>query len=97
MFAPARRALAPLAAAGVLLTCIALPARSQDANPAPNRPTGEGEGPFDRLIIRGATLIDGTGAPPRGPVDIVVERNRITRIADVGFPGVPIDPRGRPG
>ena len=69
-------------------------ARAQDAAPAPNR--AEGEGPFDRLIIRGATLIDGTGAPPRGPVDIVIERNRITRIADVGFPGVPINARGRP-
>ena len=39
---------------------------------------GEGEGPFDRLIIRNATVIDGTGAPPRGPVDVVVEGNRIT-------------------
>ena len=26
---------------------------------APNRPAGEGEGPFERLILRGATLIDG--------------------------------------
>ena len=32
--------------------------------PAPDRTTGEG--PFDRLIIRGATLIDGSGAPPTG-------------------------------
>ncbi|MFB3126326.1 MAG: hypothetical protein ACE1Z8_02470, partial [Candidatus Acidiferrales bacterium] len=39
-------------------------------------PRAEGEGPFDRLILRGATLIDGTGAPAIGPVDIVVERNR---------------------
>src|SRR3712207_7635307 len=30
-----------------------------------------------RLVIRGATLVDGTGAPPLGPVDIVVEGNRI--------------------
>jgi hypothetical protein len=62
--------------------------------PAPNR--AEGEGPFDRLVIRGATLIDGTGSPPRGPVDIVVERNRITQISDVGFPGLPIDQSRRP-
>ena len=27
--------------------------------PAPDRGSDEGEGPFDRLIIRGATLIDG--------------------------------------
>src|SRR4029450_1041555 len=75
---------------------IALPnvAAAQDAKPAPAR--AEGDGPFDKLIIRGATLIDGTGAPPRGPVDIVVERNKITQIADVGFPGVPIYQDKRP-
>lgn len=61
---------------------------------APNRT--EGEGPFDKLIIRGATLIDGTGAPPRGPVDIVVEKNRITQVVDVGFPNMPIDADKRP-
>ena len=59
-------------------------------------PRAEGEGPFDRLILRGATLIDGTGAPAVGPVDIVVEGNRITQIKSVGFPGVAIDPENRP-
>jgi hypothetical protein len=57
----------------------------------------EGEGPFDRLIIRGGTLIDGTGAPPRGPVDIVIEGNRIVNVVGVGTPGRPIDPELRPG
>src|SRR5438105_8249633 len=33
---------------------------------APDRK--EGEGPWTRLIIRGVTLVDGTGAPPIGPV-----------------------------
>jgi len=55
---------------------------SKDPRPAP--PRAEGEGPFDRLIIRSAIVIDGTGAPPRGPVDIVVERNRITAVVTVG-------------
>jgi hypothetical protein len=50
----------------------------------------EGEGPFPQMIIRGATLINGTGAPPIGPVDIVIKQNRITNIVNVGFPGVPI-------
>jgi imidazolonepropionase-like amidohydrolase len=68
--------------------------QAQDAKPAPNR--AEGEGPFDKLIIRGATLIDGTGAPPRGPVDIVVEKNRITQVVDVGYPNLPIDESKRP-
>ena len=46
----------------------------------PDRRSGEGEGPFPRLIIRGATMIDGTGAPPQGPLDIVIENNRIREI-----------------
>ena len=70
------------------------PLLAQDADAAPKR--AEGEGPFDKLILRGATLIDGTGGPPRGPVDIVVEKNRITQIVDVGFPNTPIDAEKRP-
>ena len=66
-------------------------------HPTPTRQAGEGEGPFDRLVIRGVTVIDGTGAPPRGPMDIVVQNNRITDVSSVGFPGVPINERGRPG
>jgi imidazolonepropionase-like amidohydrolase len=64
--------------------------------PAPNRRPDEGAGPYKRLVIRGATLIDGTGAPPVGPVDIVIENDRIVRIASVGFPKVPISDQGRP-
>ncbi len=56
----------------------------------------EGQGPYPQLIIRGVTLINGNGAPPIGPVDIVVEQNRIKRIAQVGYPGVPIDSASRP-
>ncbi|UHG91007.1 amidohydrolase family protein [Spirosoma oryzicola] len=56
----------------------------------------EGEGPFGKLIIRGVTLINSTGAPPVGPMDIVVEKNRITQIRQVGYPGVPIDAKSRP-
>ena len=60
------------------------------ANPAPARAAGEGAGPFRKMVIRGAMLIDGTGAPPRGPVDIVVENNRIAEILDAGTPGLPM-------
>lgn len=56
----------------------------------------EGEGPWTQLIIRGVTLINGTGAPPVGPVDIVVEKNRITTIKMVGNPGVPVNQSERP-
>ncbi len=69
-------------------------AYAQEVLKAPER--SEGEGPYAQLIIRGATLINGTGAPPIGPVDIVVENNRISSITVVGFPGVPIEPSDRP-
>uniref|UniRef100_UPI003F6B6FF0 amidohydrolase family protein n=1 Tax=Winogradskyella sp. TaxID=1883156 RepID=UPI003F6B6FF0 len=55
-----------------------------------------GEGPFNQLIIRGATLINGDGSPPRGPVDIVVENNIIINIQVVGYPGVEIKDSNRP-
>ena len=54
------------------------------------------EGPFNQLIIRGVTLINGNGSPPRGPVDIVVEDDRIVSIRSVGYPGVEINERRRP-
>ena len=69
---------------------------ADDPRPAPARRTGEGEGPFQRLIIRGATLIDGSGGPPRGPVDIIVEGNKIVDIVGVGVPKVAINESRRP-
>ncbi len=54
------------------------------------------EGPFKQLIIRGVTLINGNGAPPIGPVDIVVEKNIIKKIKVVGYPGLAINPENRP-
>lgn len=55
-----------------------------------------GDGPYSRIVLRGATLIDGTGAPPWGVVDIVVENNRIADIVRVGKPGLPVKDSGRP-
>jgi cytosine/adenosine deaminase-related metal-dependent hydrolase len=82
----------------VVLLAILLPTGSlgqtRTVTPGPDR--REGEGPFQRLIIRGATLIDGTGAPPVGPVDIVIEGNRIREFRSVGYPGVPIQESRRP-
>ena len=52
----------------------------------PDRSAQEGEGPFDKLLIRGATVIEGTGAPPAGPIDILVEGNRITALYPGGAP-----------
>jgi len=56
----------------------------------------EGEGPWPQLIIRGVTLVNGNGAPPLGPVDIVVEENKIVKIETVGYPGVEIKEKDRP-
>ncbi len=36
------------------------------------------------LLIRGARIIDGTGAAPRGLSDVLVENGRIARIAEAG-------------
>ncbi|MEA1785013.1 amidohydrolase family protein [Arenibacter sp. GZD96] len=55
-----------------------------------------GDGPFSQLIIRGVTLINGNGAPPQGPIDIVVENNVIAKIQVVGYPGVAIEASKRP-
>ena len=49
------------------------------------------QGPYSQLIIRGATLINGNGAPPIGPVDITVENNIIVGVDVVGYPGVAIN------
>ena len=64
--------------------------RGDDLKPAPNRRSDEGKGPFKTLVIRGGMLIDGTGGPPRGPVDIVIEGNRIARVRGAGTPGLPL-------
>ncbi len=77
----------------LLILLLVQPAFAQ-ITPAP--PRSEGQGPFARLVLRGGTLVDGTGAPPIGPVDIVIEENRITRIAVVGYPNVPIRESRRP-
>ena len=71
-----------LVAALLLLTPAVGITQLAEAPKAP--PRAEGEGPFDRQNLRGVTLIDGTGAPARGPMDIVIEGNRIARIRSVG-------------
>lgn len=63
-------------------------AQPKELNPAPARRPGEGVGPFRRMVIRGVTLIDGTGGAPRGPVDIVIEGDKIADIRQAGWPGL---------
>lgn len=78
----------------VVFCCLICIRADSQVKPAPDR--AEGIGPFDQMIIRGATLINGTGSPPFGPVDIVIEQNRIVDIKIVGFPGTAPDSTGRP-
>ncbi len=78
------------------LTASPLAAQQGGMERTTDRRAGEGDGPHQRLILRGATVIDGTGAPPRGPVDIVIENDRIVSVNSVGYPGVPINDRSRP-
>src|SRR5512135_3194884 len=35
---------------------------------------------YDRLVIRNVILIDGKGTPARGPLDVIVEGNRIAAV-----------------
>jgi imidazolonepropionase-like amidohydrolase len=62
--------------------------RRESLKPAPDRRPDEGKGPFKTLAIRGVMLIDGSGAPPAGPMDIIVSGNRITAIRSAGTPGL---------
>ena len=84
----------PLLALVLFLCAGTVVAQRPEAPRAPDRQRGEG--PFERLILRGVTVIDGTGAPARGPMDVVISGNRIERLFNVGVPGVAIDPEGRP-
>jgi len=59
---------------------------------APPRRANEGLGPYSTLIIHGVTVIDGTGAPPYGPVDIYIAGNKIQSIRSAGTPGLPMRP-----
>jgi imidazolonepropionase-like amidohydrolase len=85
---------AALALAGSLAA--QTPPQRDPLNASPNRGANEGAGPFKTLVIRGAILIDGTGAPPQGPVDIVIEGNRIASLRRAGTPGLPPRPKRPP-
>ncbi|MCI1711129.1 MAG: hypothetical protein LKM39_13055 [Chiayiivirga sp.] len=82
-----RAILATLLSVGLHAANAAIPA-------APAR--DEGEGPWPQLILRGATVVNGTGAPAFGPVDIVIEKNRIVAVKIVGSAAAPIAASDRP-
>lgn len=69
----------PMLISTVLLASLGARAQAQSPDPV--------GGPYDRLVIRGATVIDGTGSPPVGPMDIVIEQGTIASMS----PATPID------
>jgi len=72
------------------------PGTCVQATPELSPDRDRGEGPYPRLILRGVTLVNGEGAPPLGPVDVVIEGNRIRSIQNVGYPGLPVKDENRP-
>src|SRR5690606_18460890 len=69
----------------MMILCACMHLQAQEVMKAPDRQRGDG--PWKQLIIRGAILIDGTLSPPLGPMDIVVENNRIKSIHWAGARG----------
>jgi len=76
--------------AAAVVTAAYVTVSAQALTPAPDRRSNEGRGPFKTLVVRGAILIDGAGAPPVGPVDIIIENHRIQAVRSAGTPGLPL-------
>jgi hypothetical protein len=85
-------AVAGLAIVAGSIGAHAAPAAAPVADPIPKRT--EGVGPFNRTVLRNVTIIDGTGAPAQGPMDIVLAGDKIAEIRSIGAPKA-IDPAAR--
>lgn len=84
------------AASLAALLLAALPATAAEMLPTPARRADEGQGPFAKLVIRGVNVVEGNGGPMQGPVDIVIEGNRIVDVRIAGTPGKPLAPVREP-
>src|SRR5688500_16966060 len=81
----------------VLLCCVAVARAAEPVVPIERAPArDEGDGPHAQLILRGVTIVNGTGSPSFGPVDLVIERERITQVAIIGSAGSAIVEAERP-
>jgi len=68
----------------LMLILMVLPLASVAApTEAPERVRGEG--PFERLVLRSVTMVNGEGAPAVGPMDVLIEGNRIVQIRNLGI------------
>ncbi|MFF9496591.1 amidohydrolase family protein [Streptomyces flaveolus] len=50
----------------------------------PGREGSLGQGPYDRLILKNVTVIDGTGGPAYGPADVIIENDRVHSVVSAG-------------
>lgn len=66
--------------AGGMLLLVTTLATAQQWLDATARKAGQGDGPFQRLILQQVTVI---GGPTSGPADVVIENNRIVGVTQV--------------
>ncbi len=81
-------ALVSRAVRACLLTLSAVSMVAAGQSRERQRPQHLQEGPYARLVIRGAMVIPGHGGPAYGPADIVVENDTITHIVALPPGGV---------
>lgn len=83
------RLMRSLGAAALLAAMVAapLPAAPGASVPDPIPARTEGIGPYQRIVLRNVTIVNGTGAPAQGPYDIVLSGDRIAEIKSIGSPG----------
>lgn len=94
VIAIALRSIASIAL--VAATPLAAAPGSPIADPIPART--EGVGPYQRIVLRNVTIINGTGAPAQGPYDLVLSGDRIAEIRPIGSPGaIDAQRRASPG
>ncbi len=70
----------------ILIILVFLPAAvsaRQQSNASQNPPAEHGER-YDRLLIRNVFVIDGNGTPTRGPMNVIVENDRIVSVGGRG-------------
>lgn len=71
---------APAAAALIVLT---IPGGARARSAQAGGAAAEQAGPYHTLLVRNVTVIDGSGAPAFGPVNIVIRDNAIDRVEPV--------------
>lgn len=79
-------------AIALLFSLLSAPVSAQTLQTTPPSEADDGAGRYSLLLITGVTVIDGGGAPPVGPLDILVADNSIEAIGKVGsFADRPIE------